>query len=76
MKGENDPGNEAATKARFKENLTLKVHQDEDVLFWWSNLCDNTDLDNECSKALVHYVVDYYVVVRGFAIAARWMKVF
>ena len=47
----------------------MKVHQDEHVLFWWSNLCDNTDLDNESSKALK-------VVFRGFAFAARWMKVF
>ena len=46
-------GNEAAMKAGFKEKLAFEVHQDEDVLFWWSNLCDV-----ECCKALVHYVVD------------------
>ena len=30
-------GNEAAMKAGFNEKLAFEVHQDEDVLFWWSN---------------------------------------
>ena len=30
-------------------------------------------MDSECSKALVHYVVDHYVVIQCFA---RWMEVF
>ena len=46
-------GNEAAMKAGFKEKLALEVHQDKDVLFWWSNLCDVTNVDSECSKALL-----------------------
>ena len=33
-------GNEAAMKAGFKEKLAFEVHQGEDVLFWWSNLCE------------------------------------
>ena len=76
VKGKMIRGNEAAMKAGFNEKLALEVHQNEDVLFWWSNLCDVTNVDNECSKALVHYVVDHYVVIRGFAFAARWMEVF
>ena len=63
-------------RSRFKEKLTLKVHQDEDVLFWWSILCDYTDLDYECSKALVPYVVVHYAIITGFSFLARWMKVF
>ena len=34
------------------------------VLFWWSNLCDIIDLDDECSK------VDHCVVIPGFVFAA------
>ena len=33
-------GGIAAVKAGFKEKQALEVHQDEDVLFWWSNRCD------------------------------------
>ena len=57
-------GNEAAIKAGFKEKLAFDVYQDEDVLLWWSNLCEVTNVDSECSKALVHYVVDHYVVIQ------------
>ena len=38
VKGKMIRGNEAAVKAGFKEKLAFEVHQDEDVLFWWSNL--------------------------------------
>ena len=38
-------------KEGFKEKLAFEVHQDE-VLFWWSNLCDVTNVDSECTKAL------------------------
>ena len=52
------------------------MNQVEDVLFWWSNLCDATNVDKECSKVIIHYVVDHYVVARDFAFVARWMEEF
>ena len=53
-------GNEAAMKSRIqRETIAFEVHQEEDVLFWCSKLCDVTNVDSECSKALVHYVVDH-----------------
>ena len=63
--------NKAAMKAGFKEKLAFEVHQDEDVLFWWSNLCDVTNVVSECSKSLASTL--HYVVIQGFA---RWMEVF
>lgn len=76
VKGEMVRGNEAAMKAGFKEKLTSKLHQDEDVLFWWSTLCAVTDVDNECCEALLPYIIGHFVTIRGFAFAARWMEVF
>ena len=51
VNGEMIRGNEATMKEGFKEKLAFEVHQDE-VLFWWSNLCDVTNVDSECTKAL------------------------
>ena len=68
--------NETAMKTGYKEQLTAKVHQDEDVLFWWSTLCAITDVDNETGQALLPYIVGHYITIRGFAFAARWMEVF
>ena len=73
VNGEMIRGNKAARKAGFKEKLALEVHQDEDVRFWWSNLCDVTNMESECSKPLVHYFVYHYVIIQGFA---RWMEVY
>ena len=52
VKGEMIRSNEAAMKAGFKEKLSFEVRHDEDVLFWWSNLCDVNCGQCVCSKAL------------------------
>ena len=36
---------QSSYEGRIQRETHMKGHQDEDVLFWWSNLCDNTDLD-------------------------------
>ena len=51
VNGEMIRGNEANMKEGFKEKLAFEVHQDE-VLFWWSNLCVVTNVDSECTKSL------------------------
>ena len=48
------------------------MHQDEDVFFWWSKLCDVANVESECSKALVHYVVDHYV--QGLQRGCRYLR--
>ena len=55
----------------IEEKIAFEVNQVEDVLFWWSNLCDATNVDKECSKVIIHYVV-----ARDFAFVARWMEEF
>ena len=74
VNGEMIRGNEAARKVGFKEKLAFEVHQDEDVLFWWSKLCDFANVESVCSKALVHYVVDHYVVIQGLQGGWRYLR--
>ena len=69
VNGEMIRGNEASRKAGFKEKLAFEVHQDEDVLFWWSKLCDVANVESECSKALVHYVV-----IQGLQGGCRYLR--
>ena len=76
MKGEMRRGKESAMKPGFKEELTSKIHGDDDVLFWWSTLYALSDVDNECSEALLPYIVGHYTTIRGFAFAAWWLEQF
>ena len=74
VNGEMIRGNEAARKVEFIEKLAFEVHQDEDVLFWWSKLCDVANVESECSKALVHYVVDHSFVIQGLQGGCRYLR--
>lgn len=69
-------GKESAMKAGFKEKMSDIVQQDENVLFWWSTLCDITDVDNNTAEVLLTNILKTYVTIRGFAFVGRWMEVF
>ena len=69
-------GNKVVTKTGFKGKHTSKLHQDEDVLFWWPILCAATEVDNDCCQALLPYIVDHCVLIQGFVFAVRWIEVF
>ena len=65
--------NSKSIKKGFSNLAEIKVSGDDDVQFWWEILCKLKNVPNGVTKELLHYIVEHYVVVRGFAFAARWV---
>ncbi len=59
-----------------KDKIFNEVKEDEDVLFWWEILCSTVMVDSETSQQLLGLIIQHYIVVRGFAVTARWLENF
>ena len=56
----------------FKEEVTKKLCQDDDVVFQWSIVA--ADWDNKAAEVLLGMMVELWVTVRGFAFARHWLE--
>ena len=63
-------------KKGFSNLTEVKVSGDDDVRFWWEILCKLKNVPDGVAKELLHYIVELYVVVMGFAFAARWVELY
>lgn len=56
-----------------KSSLIQSVSCDEDVQFYWA--MQSVDIDNnEHSAELLHHIIELWVTIRGFSIAASWLE--
>ena len=58
-----------------KERLVKLVCEDEDVLFYWSIL--SIDLDIEHNAALLlKEIVKLWLTIKGFSVAGQWLEIY
>ena len=56
-----------------KSSLIQSVSCDEDVQFYWA--MQSVDIDNnEHSAELLYHIIELWVTIRGFSIAASWLE--
>ncbi len=61
------------SKDTFKKAVLEEIARLDDVQFYWTLLAHNID-DLEKSEALLTDVVNLWVTIRGFSIAASWLE--
>lgn len=52
-----------------------KIHENEDVQFYWELLSQDINCHDDAQKLLVE-IIKLWVTIRGKSIAASWMEVF
>ena len=67
-------GCERRMEVGFSDAAIKDIENDEEVLFWWATLCASSDIDNDTAEALLRSIVSFYVTIRGFAFATRWIE--
>ena len=63
-------------KKGFSNLVEVSISGDDDVQQWWEILCVVKNVPDGVAKELIHYIIEYYIVVRGFAFAARSVELY
>ena len=58
-------------KKGFSNLVEVSISGDDDVQQWWEILCVLKNVPDGVAKELIHYIIEHYIVVRGFAFAVR-----
>ena len=62
-------------KETFKKNVHDKVFHNEDVHFHWTLLSQDIE-SPEDAESLLTEIINLWVTIRGYSIAASWMEVY
>ena len=60
----------------FTSKWLGRAQENDDVCFWWRTLCSTVEVDSNTAEALLPQITEHYIIVRGFAFAARWMEAY
>ena len=63
---------DAHGEKKNKEELLRIIQQDENVLFSWMVI--TVDLSNDDSKILLRDIIQWWITIRGFSLASRFME--
>ena len=63
-------------KDGISEAIVKRAQENDDVCFWWRTLCSTVEVDSNTAEALLPQITEHYIIVRGFAFAARWMEAY
>ena len=63
-------------KKGFSNLVEVSISGDDDVQQWWEILCVVKNVPDGVAKELIHYIIEHYIVVRGFAFAARLVELY
>ena len=63
-------------KKGFSNLVEVSISGDDDVQQWWEILCVVKNVPDGVAKELIHYIIEHYIVVRGFAFAARSVELY